>query len=252
MIKILLYGSSGKMGESVIRVVKDSEDFEIVAGVDALSPAEDLPFPTFTDINDCNILADIIIDFSTSAAVPAAVKYAVLKKIPIIICTTALSDETILKINEASKVIQVLKSANMSVGINLLIGLLKKCAPVLDEAGFDIEIVEKHHRRKTDAPSGTAFMLADAVNEVSDGKFNYVYERESASEKRKDTDIGIISVRGGTIAGEHDIIFAGENEIVELNHRALSNDVFTNGALLAAKFLIKQKQGLYSMEDIFN
>ncbi|MCL2874075.1 MAG: 4-hydroxy-tetrahydrodipicolinate reductase [Defluviitaleaceae bacterium] len=252
MIKILLYGSNGKMGESVIRIVKDSADFEIVAGVDMDEPIDTFSFPTFTKISDCNIPANVIIDFSTAEAVPSAVEYAVLNKIPIIICTTALSDEAIEQINEASKVTPVLRSANMSVGINLLMGLLKRCASTLNEAGFDIEIVEKHHRRKTDAPSGTAFMLADAINESAGGKFKYVYERQSSLEKRRDDDLGILSLRGGTIAGEHDVIFAGENEIVELNHRALSNDVFTQGALLAAKFLVGKKPGLYSMEDIFN
>ena len=252
MIKILLYGSSGKMGESVMNTVKGSGDFEIAAGVDSCAPSKPMPFLTFTKISDCDIPVDIIIDFSTAEAIPAVVDYAVLKKIPIIICTTALTDETICKINEAAKTIPVLRSANMSIGINLLMGLLKKCSVILSDAGFDIEIVEKHHRRKIDAPSGTALMLADAINETANGKFNYVYERESVHEKRGDNDLGIMSLRGGTIAGEHDVIFAGENEIVELNHRALSNDVFSQGALLAAKFLVDKKPGIYSMEDIFN
>ena len=252
MIKILLYGSSGKMGEAVMRVVKDSADFEIAAGVDSCSPSEPLPFPAFLNINDCNIPVDVIIDFSTAEAVQDAVDYAVLKGIPIIICTTALSDETLRKIDKASKIIPILRSANMSIGINLLMGMLKKCSVILSNAGFDIEIVEKHHRRKIDAPSGTALMLADAINEASDGKFNYVYERESVDEKRSDDHLGIMSLRGGTIAGEHDVIFAGENEIVELNHRALSNDVFAKGALLAARFLIDKIPGTYNMEDLFD
>ena len=252
MIKILLYGSSGKMGESVINIVKGSADFEIAAGVDSCAPSEPMPFPVFAKISDCDVPADIIIDFSTAEAVLDAVDYAVLKEVPIIICTTALTDETICRIDEAAKTIPVLRSANMSIGINLLMGLLKKCAVILNDAGFDIEIVEKHHRRKIDAPSGTALMLADAINEAAGGKFNYVYDRESIREKRGDNDLGIISLRGGTIAGEHDVIFAGENEIVELNHRALSNDVFSQGTLLAVKFLVGKAPGTYDMEDIFN
>jgi 4-hydroxy-tetrahydrodipicolinate reductase len=254
MIKILLYGANGTMGKAVAKRVKDSNDFAITAGVDSNMTPDfgDSFFPIFNNIYDCNVPADIIIDFSTAEAVPAALDYAVLKRLPIIVCTTALSEETMQKIHSAAKNIPVLRSANMSIGINLLADLLKKYATVLNDAGFDIEIIEKHHRNKIDAPSGTALMLADTINSASANKFNYVYDRKNLRYKRSNGEIGISSLRGGTIAGEHDIVFAGDDEIVEFSHRALSNDVFAKGALLAAKFLAFKSPGLYSMEDIFN
>lgn len=243
-------GYNGKMGHVICGLVDNDKDCEIVAGIDVTT--SNAIFPTFINVNDCDMPADVIIDFSTASAVPNIVEYAVSKKIPIVICTTGLSDDTLDLIDKAAEVIPVFKSANMSIGINLIANLLKKATAILDEAGFDIEIIEKHHNQKIDAPSGTALLLADAVNESMNNKYNYVYDRSGIREKRDRSEIGIHAVRGGTIVGEHSVMFAGKDEVIEFNHSALSKEVFAVGAVKAAKFLAGKSAGKYDMQNIMN
>ena len=250
MIKIIMHGCNGKMGQAICKMVEQDETAEIVAGID-INPVN-ANFPTFTDINECNVKADVIIDFSTATAVNRLVDYCVNKQMPVVICTTGIDDETIKKIDEASKHIPVFKSANMSLGINLIASLLKKATAILDENGFDIEIIEKHHNQKIDAPSGTALLIADAINESMDNKFDYVYDRSQIREKRSRKEIGISAIRGGNIVGEHSVIYAGKDEIIEFTHFAHSKEVFATGAIKASKFLSGKPAGKYDMQDIMD
>lgn len=248
MINIIMHGCGGKMGQVVAEIAANDAACQIVAGIDPRVPEAD--FPVFPTPADCNIEADVIIDFSTAVAVPAVLQFAKAKKIPIVACTTALSDETMELLKETSKSVAVLKSANMSIGINLLMELVQKAAKALYDANFDIEIVEKHHNQKIDAPSGTAMALADAINEAMEQQFHYVYDRSQINEKRDRNEIGVHAVRGGNIVGDHDVIFAGRDEVIELTHKATSREVFAVGAVKAAKFLASQGPGLYSMKDV--
>lgn len=248
MTNIIIHGCGGKMGRVVAEIVKNDPQCQVVAGIDPAAPAQD--FPVFKTPAECNIPADVIIDFSTASAVPALLDFAKEKQIPVVLCTTALSDETTAKMRETSESVAVLKSANMSVGINLLLDLVQRAANILYDANFDIEIIEKHHNQKIDAPSGTAMALADALNEALDEKLHYVYDRSQKREKRERTEIGIHAVRGGTIVGEHDVIFAGRDEVITLSHHAASREVFAVGAVKAAKFLAGQPAGLYSMKEV--
>ncbi len=248
MIKIIVHGCNGKMGRVICDIVRNDKDTEIAAGVD-IAPAN-ADFPVFTNIKDCNIKADVIIDFSTAAAVPDVIKYAVDKNIPAVICTTALSDETNDMIENAAKKVAMFKSANMSLGINLIAAMLKKYSSVLYDAGFDVEIVERHHNQKIDAPSGTAILLADAVNEGVGNELEYVYDRSSVRQKRDRKELGISAVRGGTIVGDHEVIFAGKDEVIEFTHSAHSKEVFAVGAVKAAKFIKGKPAGKYDMQDV--
>ena len=196
--------------------------------------------------------ADAVIDFSAAAAVDALLAYCVERQIPCVLCTTGLSEEQLARVKEASARVAVLKSANMSLGINMLLKLLKDATAILAPAGFDIEIVEKHHNQKVDAPSGTALALADSINEELDNAYRYVYDRSQVREKRTRQEIGISAVRGGTIVGDHDVIFAGADEVITFSHRAYSKAVFGKGAIQAAKFLAGRPAGLYDMSDVIN
>ena len=236
MIQILLSGAGGKMGQVISRSVSERVDCRIAAGIDRQSAAVD--YPIFEKPSDCDVCCDVIIDFSTAKAVPALLAFSKAKKIPVVLGTTALSEETTALMQETSKEVAILKSANMSVGVNLLLDLVQRAAVILAESGFDIEIVEKHHNQKIDAPSGTAMALAD------------VYDRSQVHEKREKTEIGIHAVRGGNIVGEHDVIFAGRDEVIELTHRATSREVFAVGAVKAAKFLAGKPAGLYTMKEV--
>jgi len=236
------------MGKVVCQIVKEDSSCEIAAGIDPFGESPD--FPVFKTPEECDVDADVIIDFSTASAVPALLDYSVKKQIPVILCTTGLSDELTNKLHEASNKVAVLKSANMSVGVNLLFSLVQKAALALADSGFDIEIVEKHHNQKIDAPSGTALAIADAVNEVMDNKYDYVYDRSQTREKRTKGEIGIHAVRGGNIVGEHEVIFAGKDEIIEINHRAMSKEIFAVGAVKAAKYLAGKPAGFYTMKDV--
>lgn len=249
MAKIILNGANGAMGKVVSELIALDSTVEIVAGVD-LNTDVDLGFPVFDDIRKIDIEADAVIDFASVKAVDNLLDFIEEKKIPAVICTTGLSEEQIGRINELSKNTAILRSANMSLGINTLSKVLAQIAPTLRAAGFDIEIVEAHHRRKLDAPSGTAILLADAVNENMDEKLSYTYDRSKRHEPRRADEIGLSAVRGGTIVGDHDVIFAGEDEVITFSHRAYSRKIFANGAISAAKFLQGKTAGLYDMSDV--
>lgn len=250
MIKVLMHGCNGKIGQTIKRLLEDQTDINLVAGVD---PNLSIPntFPVFSSIHECSIPVDAIIDFSTASAVPTLLEYALEKNIPVVVCTTGLSEDTIEKIKTASKKIPVFFSANMSLGVNLLIALAKRATEILSDSGFDIEIIERHHNQKIDAPSGTALAIADAINETLDHTYSYRYDRSSLREKRSKKEIGIHAVRGGTIVGEHEILFAGTDECISLTHTANSKEVFAVGAIKATKFLVKHKNaGLYHMDHL--
>ncbi|MBQ4537439.1 MAG: 4-hydroxy-tetrahydrodipicolinate reductase [Lachnospiraceae bacterium] len=249
MTRIIMHGCNGKMGQVISRMVAEDPDVEMVAGIDARDDGHN-PYPVFTDINECNVEADCLIDFSVAAAVDKMLDYCVEKKLPCVLCTTGLSEEQLAKVQEASAKVAILKSANMSLGINMLLALLKEAAGILAPAGFDIEIVEKHHNLKLDAPSGTALALADSINEEFDNGYEYVYDRSTRREKRPTKEIGISAVRGGTIVGDHDVIFAGEDEVITFSHTAYSKAVFGKGAVQAAKFLGGKATGMYNMSDV--
>ncbi|HOO26260.1 MAG TPA: 4-hydroxy-tetrahydrodipicolinate reductase [Clostridiales bacterium] len=248
MTKILLNGCNGKMGRVICESVKNRKDCEIVAGVDILNE-KNFDFPVFTDFDSIDVEADVIIDFSHPSALVPLLTYAVQKKIPAVIATTGLDEEKINLLYNASKEIPVFHSANMSLGVSLISELAQKAAKVLG-SGFDIEIIEKHHNQKIDAPSGTALMLADAISSVLDEKPKYVHERQSKREKRTANEIGIHAVRGGTITGEHEIMFAGLDEIVTISHSARSRNIFATGAISAAGFIKNKPAGLYKMSDL--
>jgi len=249
MTRIILHGCCGRMGHMITDIASRDEDVTIVAGVDAIG-AEYSTYPVYRTLDDCVEEADVIIDFSNAKAVDQLLTFSVKKGLPVVVCTTGLSKEQIGMLETASETIGIVRSANMSVGINLLFNLLKEAAPKLAEAGFDIEIVEKHHNQKLDAPSGTALALADAVNDALPEEYDYVYDRSGRREKRPKNEIGISAVRGGTIVGDHDVIFAGEDEVITFSHRAYSRAVFAKGAVQAAKFLAGKEPGMYSMQQV--
>jgi len=251
MLKILLFGYNGQMGQVIRGLVKDMDDVIIAAGVDAFI-SEGADCPVYTSIDDCEEEVDVIIDFSVAAAVDSVFAYAKERKIPLVECTTGLSQEQLDELDRLSGDIPVLRSANMSLGVNTLLKLVKAAAGILARAGFDIDIVEKHHRRKMDAPSGTALALADAVNDACQGRFDYVYDRSERRMKRPAEEIGISAVRGGTIVGEHEVIFAGTDEVIELKHTAYSRAIFGKGALAAAAFLAGKPAGMYGMSDVID
>ncbi|MBQ6407585.1 MAG: 4-hydroxy-tetrahydrodipicolinate reductase [Butyrivibrio sp.] len=249
MTKMIMHGCNGRMGHMIIDLVKDDKNIEVVAGVDAFGESS-YDFPVFKSLSECNTEADVIVDFSSASAVDGLIDYCVSKKVPVVLCSTGLSPEQLEKVKEASKSVAVLKSANMSYGVNALLKVLREVSPLFAEAGFDIEIVEKHHNQKLDAPSGTAIALADAINDSFDDKYDYVYDRSTRREKRPKKEIGISAVRGGTIVGDHDVIFAGLDEVVTFSHRAYSRAVFGKGAIEAAKFLAGKAAGMYDMADV--
>ena len=249
MVKIIMHGCNGKMGQVITGIVAADKDAEIVAGIDIVDNRQN-PYPVFTNIDDCNVEADVIIDFASAKAIDKLLDYVETRKIPVVLCTTGLSEEQLARVEEVSKKVAVLKSANMSLGINTLFKVLKSVSPLLAEAGFDIEIVEKHHHFKVDAPSGTALALGDAVNESLPEKYEYKFDRSQDRIPRPKNEIGFSSVRGGTIVGEHDIIFAGEDEVITFSHTAYSKSVFAKGAVEAAKFLKGQPAGHYTMKEV--
>ncbi|MBR6643003.1 MAG: 4-hydroxy-tetrahydrodipicolinate reductase [Lachnospiraceae bacterium] len=251
MTRIIMCGCNGKMGRVISQLVKEDENAEIVAGVDISGEQLD-SYPVFKKITECNVEADAVIDFSAPVALSDILSVGIEKKLPLVLCTTGYSEEEIAKINEASKKVAILRSANMSLGINLLLGLVQAAAKVLSEANFDIELVEKHHNQKVDAPSGTALALADAINEALHNEYNYKYDRSAERVKRDKKEIGISAVRGGTIVGEHEVIFAGTDEVIEFKHTAYSKAIFGKGAVSAAKFLAGKEAGMYSMKDVIN
>ncbi len=249
MTDILLVGAGGKMGKFVAEVANNDSELNVKAGVDKFPT--NTAFPVFKSFGEVDVKADVIIDFSNPTLLDDMLSYAQATKTPIVIATTGYSDAQTEKIKSASKEIPIFFTFNMSIGVNLICSLAKKAAQILGDK-FDIEIVEKHHNQKIDAPSGTAIMLANAVNSVFDDEMNYEYDRHSKRQKRTKNEIGIHSVRGGTIVGEHDVIFAGHDEVITISHAAHSKEVFAEGAIKAAKFIIGKKPGLYDMNNIMS
>lgn len=251
MTKIIMCGCNGHMGQVITNLVKDDPEAVIAAGIDIIDDRNN-GYPVFSDISKCEVQADVVIDFSSPLALPGLLGYCVKQNIPAVLCSTGLSEEDLAQIEKASKQVAILKSANMSLGINTLLRLIQDAAKVLATAGFDMEIVEKHHRLKKDAPSGTALALADSLNDAMDGAYHYVYDRSQRMEARDDREIGLSAVRGGTIVGEHDVIFAGPDEVVTFSHTAHSKAVFGKGAIEAAKFLVGKPAGYYHMSDVIS
>lgn len=249
MTRILLCGCNGKMGRTIAACAAKRDDCKIVAGVDInTTPCDD--FPVFSTPKECNVPIDVIVDFSHPSCLDGVLQYATENHIPAVIATTGLSKEQRVRIQKAAEKTPLFSSANMSLGVSLLTELVKKAAEVLGGM-FDIEIIEKHHNQKVDAPSGTALMLADAVKDVLPEKF-YTYGREGMCGKRNPDEIGIHAIRGGNIVGEHDVIFAGANETVTLSHQASDRSVFAEGAVLAAEYISTKKSGMYNMSDLIN
>lgn len=248
MLKILLCGSEGKMGAAVKRSALKNENISIAACVDSrlTTDASKGEFAQFSDVTG---KFDCIIDFSHPSVTDSELDYAIKTKTPLVLCTTGLSEEQIKRVNEAADKIPVFFSANMSLGVNLILSLCQKAAEILSD-DFDIEIIEKHHNEKVDAPSGTALMIANAINEACQNKYHYVYDRQSVRQKRDSREIGIHAVRGGNIVGEHEIIFAGHDECVSIKHSATSKEVFAVGAVNAALFVSDKAPGMYSMKDM--
>lgn len=249
MVRAIMHGCNGKMGRVITGLIRDDDAIEIVAGIDTYTGTAN-DYPVFESIEACDVEADVVIDFSNASAVDHLLDYCAKKKLPVVLCTTGLSEEQLRKVEETAEQTAVLKSANMSLGINLLLKLLQNAAKVLGPAGFDIELVERHHNQKVDAPSGTALALADSVNEALDNQYTYVFDRSQVRQKRGEKEIGISAVRGGTIVGEHEVIFAGADEVIEFKHTAYSKAVFGKGAVEAAKFLAGKKAGKYDMSDV--
>lgn len=249
MIRMIMHGCNGRMGQMISEIVREDPAIEIIAGIDINREREN-EYPVFECLADCSAAADVVIDFGAAPAMDSLLDTCVQKGLPVVVCTTGLSDAQIAHLERTAERIAVLYSANMSLGINLLLTLLKEATKVLAPAGFDVEIIEKHHRMKVDAPSGTALALADAVNEAGDNQYEYVYDRSRVRQKRGDHELGISAVRGGSIVGDHDVIFAGTDEVITFSHSAYSRAVFGKGAVLAAKFLAGKPAGLYTMSDV--
>jgi 4-hydroxy-tetrahydrodipicolinate reductase len=250
MTKIILNGCNGKMGQVITRLVNDDSECEIVAGFDINDSIEN-SYPVYSNPDEFTGEADVIIDFSHPSVLTNMINYCKKRNLPIIIATTGFSAEQKEEMKEAAKEIPIFFSANMSLGINLLIALAKKATKLL-EGSFDIEIVERHHNQKIDAPSGTALAIADAIDETLSYPAEYVYDRHSVRKKRKKTEIGLHAVRGGTIVGDHEVIFAGTDEVIELKHSAHSKEVFAVGAVKAAKFMVGKSAGMYDMNDLIS
>ena len=249
MTRVIMHGCNGRIGQTISSLLAEDAGMKIVAGIDKIDFGKNA-YPVYENIVECDLEADVLIDFSNANAVDRLLKYATGRKLPVVLCTTGLSEEQLNKVDEASKQIPVLRSANMSLGVNLLMKLVKDAAATLYGSGFDIEIVEKHHRHKLDAPSGTALALADAANSGVSENLEYVYDRSTRREERPVAEIGISAVRGGSIVGDHDVIFAGTDEVITLSHTAYSRSIFAKGAIEAARFLCGRDPGMYGMSDV--
>ena len=249
MIRAIMHGCNGAMGQVISGLVENDEEISIAAGIDIADNKKN-PYPVFASLQECDVEADVVIDFSNAKAVDAMLEACAAKKLPVVVCTTGLSEAQVAKVSETAKKTAVLRSANMSLGINVLLKLLKEAAQVLAPAGFDIEILEKHHNQKVDAPSGTALAMADSINEAMDHAYHYKYDRTAERVKRDKMEIGIQAIRGGSIVGEHDVYFAGKDEVITFSHTAYSKAIFAKGAIQAAKFLAGKQPGLYTMADV--
>ena len=248
MVKIFLNGCCGRMGKAIANLCFNNPDYKIVAGGDIIEN-KNYDFPVYTSLSECTEVFDVIIDFSNAKAVPTILEFALSRKKPFICCTTALSDDTVSAILSASEKIAVFKSANMSLGINMMVELCKQATRILYPE-FDIEIVEAHHNRKLDAPSGTAMMIASAIDQEISDNVEYVYDRHSVNKARSKNEIGISSIRGGNIVGEHSAMFISDEEILTISHSAQTRDVFAKGALTAAKFMAGKEKGYFTMSDV--
>ena len=249
MVTIILQGIHGRMGKVIQAMVAQREDCCIVAGIDPRT--ENCTVPVFTSLSQCNIAADVLIDFSTAAVTQTTLQVCSEKQLPCVLCTTGLSDETLRQVEDTATKVAIFKSANMSLGINVLIELAKKANAILGTA-YDVEIIEKHHHNKIDAPSGTALMIAEEMNEVAPVPYTFVYDRHASRQKRDVHEMGLHAVRGGSIVGEHEVLFCGAEEVITLSHSAASRDVFASGAVNAALFLAGKPAGLYSMKDLIS
>ena len=248
MINLLLSGCNGKMGRVIERLVANDDALKIVCGFD-INTEKYSDFPIYDNLDNVNEKVDVVIDFSHPNSLASLIKFCKEKNVPIVVATTGLSDEQKEDIVSLSKNVPVFFTANMSLGINLLVSLVKKATAILED-NFDIEIIEKHHNQKIDAPSGTAIMIADAIADTIKEKPEYVYDRHLERKKRTKNEIGMHAIRGGTIVGEHSVIFAGKDEIIEVNHQAHSKEVFAVGSVKAAKFLIGKSAGMYDMANL--
>ncbi len=249
MTKVVMHGCNGHMGRVITDICKSDSDVTIVAGVDKFKGIDN-EYPVFDSLDQVDVDYDVVIDFSTALAVDGLLDVCEKNNKPVVLCTTGLDENMLAHVDSASKKIAILRSANMSLGINTLFDLCKKATQIFADAGFDIEIVEKHHNQKLDAPSGTALALADACNDALEEKYDYCYGRADRREKRPKNEIGISAVRGGNIVGEHEVIFAGLDEVITIKHTAYSKSVFAKGAVEAAKFLAGKSAGLYDMKEV--
>ena len=248
MVNFIMSGCNGRMGQVIAEAVNERSDVALVCGVDTFTGKKN-DFPVYTDFESITEKADVIIDFSNPSALEGMLKYALENNTPCVICTTGYSDEQLAAIDRAAEKIAIFRSGNMSLGINLLIELSKMASKVFG-TDFDVEIIEKHHKMKIDAPSGTAIMIADGIASVRDDDPKYTYDRHSVRQKRDSREIGISSIRGGTIVGEHEVIFAGNNEVLSITHQAQSRSLFAVGAINAAAFLAGKPAGNYDMSDL--
>lgn len=246
-MKILLSGCGGAMGRTITAMIMEKEEHTISAGVDKFPPESSL-FPIYRTYNECTQDCDVIIDFSHPDALESLLDFAITNNIPVVLSTTGHNDMQEDSIFDSAKIIPIFRAANMSLGINLMIELIKQAASFLED--FDIEIIEKHHNKKLDAPSGTALILANSINEVFSNKKEFIFGRHDVSEKRNKNQIGIHSIRGGTLVGEHQVHFIGTDEIIEISHYAHSKNIFAKGAISAAKFIVRKPAGLYDMKSM--
>ena len=249
MVKILMHGCNGRMGQVITGLVKEDENATITAGVDVYDGIKN-DYPVFSKLQDVNVDFDVIIDFSTASVIDGLLDYCEAVKKPVVLCTTGLSEEQIKKAKKVSETVAVLRSANMSIGVNVIMKLLREAVAKLAPEGFDVEIVEKHNNQKLDAPSGTAIALADVMNDEMGGCYEYIYDRSQVRKKRDKKELGISAVRGGNIVGEHDVIFAGTDEVITISHSAHSKAIFAKGSIAAAKYIFDKKPGMYDMSDV--
>lgn len=250
MIKLILSGCGGRMGRTILRLCEEDPNLLVVAGIDPMASQDDFPFPVFSTPSDCAVAADVLVDFSSPAALNGLLALSKVASLPLVLASTGYDNAQLQAIQTAAQSAAIFRSANLSLGVNLLLELTRRAAQVLGD-DFDIEIVERHHNKKLDAPSGTALMLADAIAQTR-AESEYVYDRHSVRRERQPEEIGIHSVRGGTIVGEHEVIFAGPDEVIRISHSAYSRDVFATGAVRAALFAADAAPGLYSMTDMLN
>ncbi len=249
MMKVLISGCNGAMGQVLTKVIEEIQDMETVAGIDINPDRNNNNYPVYSKISSFKEKADVIIDFSNPNCIDLLLDYGIKTKTPLVIATTGITNENAEAIKMASEKIPIFQSANMSLGINVLINLVRKAATIFNES-YDIEIIEKHHNKKIDSPSGTAYMIANAINEEFNNSKEFAFGREGTNERRTKNEIGIHAVRGGTIPGEHTVIYAGMDEIIEIKHTALSKKIFAQGAIEAARYIIGKDTGLYNMNDL--